>query len=73
MKNDWILDVLADLRAYALENAMPALSEQLGDARLIAANEIAALRNGPGQGKAAHDRRQSDAARRAVGEVGDGN
>ncbi len=73
MKNDWIVDVLADLRAYALEHDMPALSEQLDDARVIAATEIAALGPEQGQGKTAHDRRQADATRRTFGEAGNGN
>ncbi len=73
MKNDWILEVLADLRAYALEHDLPALSEQLDDARVIAATEIAALGDEQGQGKTAHDRRQTVVTRRAFGEAGNSN
>ena len=41
MQNDWILDVLADLKSFAIANGMCALAEQLDDATLIAAAEIA--------------------------------
>ena len=44
MKNEWILDVLDDLRSFAQDHRLPALSEQLDDARLIAASELAAQR-----------------------------
>ncbi len=40
-KNDWILDVLADLKAFASSNGLFAISEQLDDTMLIAANELA--------------------------------
>lgn len=55
MKNDWILDVLDDLRAFAHDHHLPALSEQLDDARLIAASELAAQR----EERAAHDRHRA--------------
>ncbi|WP_158217951.1 hypothetical protein [Marinibacterium profundimaris] len=41
MQNDWILDVLADLKSFATANGMTNLAEQLDDATLIAAAEIA--------------------------------
>ena len=41
MANDWIIDVLADLRTYAGANGLTALAEQLDDATLVAAAEIA--------------------------------
>ncbi|MGB0900457.1 hypothetical protein [Halocynthiibacter sp.] len=41
MKNDWILDVLTDLKSFALQNGLNALSEQLDDTTLIAASELA--------------------------------
>ncbi|MDQ2092120.1 hypothetical protein [Marimonas arenosa] len=41
MKNDWILDVLTDLKAFAKANGLVALAEQLEDASLVAAAEIA--------------------------------
>lgn len=44
MANDWILDVLADLRAFASLNEMPRFAEHLDDATLAAAAEIAAAK-----------------------------
>ncbi len=41
MAQDWIVDVLADLRSFALQNNMGALAEQLDDTILVAATEIA--------------------------------
>ena len=41
MAHDWILDVLADLKAYASKNGLPALVNELDEATLIAATEIA--------------------------------
>lgn len=41
MAHDWILDVLADLKAYARKNGLPALVNELDEATLIAATEIA--------------------------------
>lgn len=43
MRSDWILDVLADLRSFAMSNELPALAEQLDDTAIIALAEIAAL------------------------------
>ncbi|MDA7964062.1 hypothetical protein [Ruegeria sp.] len=40
-QNEWILDVLSDLNAFAVANGLTALAEQLDDTRLIAAAEIA--------------------------------
>ncbi len=50
MHNDWILDVLADLRSFALANDLAALAEQLDDTTLVAANEIASKAKGTGHG-----------------------
>ncbi len=41
MKKDWMIDVLADLRACALNNKMTVLAEHLDDAILVAAAELA--------------------------------
>lgn len=46
MTNDWILDVLADLRAFADANGLSATGEHLDDAVIAAAAEIAALEEG---------------------------
>jgi len=40
-QNEWILDVLSDLKAFAVANGLTELAEQLDDTRLIAAAEIA--------------------------------
>ncbi len=37
---DWIIDVLADIRAFALDSNMMALSEHLDDAIILAATEL---------------------------------
>jgi hypothetical protein len=39
--NKWILDVLTDLKAFALANDLGVLAGQLDDTTLIAATEIA--------------------------------
>ena len=44
-QNEWILDVLSDLGAFAVENGLTALAEQLDDTKLIAAAEIASRKN----------------------------
>lgn len=46
MANDWILDVLSDLKAFADKNGLAQTAEQLDDAALIAALEIAAHEGG---------------------------
>jgi hypothetical protein len=43
MANDWILDVLTDLKAFATENGLSALASQLDDTALVAAAEISSL------------------------------
>lgn len=40
MANDWIIDVLADLKTFAADNGLLALAKQLDDTALIAAAEI---------------------------------
>ncbi len=42
MAQDWIIDVLADLRQHAVRNYHMRLAEQLDDAILIAAVELRA-------------------------------
>ena len=46
MQHEWILDVLADLRCYAVSNELAAVAEQLEDARLTAMAEIASAHEG---------------------------
>ncbi|MDD9741788.1 MAG: hypothetical protein RID15_00060 [Marinovum algicola] len=50
MQHDWILDVLADLKTFALSNGLPALAEQLDDARIVAMAEQASCTEGTGIG-----------------------
>lgn len=40
MCNEWIIDVLSDLRGFAVKQAMPDLAEHLDDAILMAAAQI---------------------------------
>lgn len=46
MKNDWIIDVLADLNNFAKTNGLPALAKQLEETALVASVELAS--NGVG-------------------------
>ena len=46
MSNSWILDVLADLKSFAIRNDLAALAEQLDDTTLIAATELASKDGG---------------------------
>ena len=46
MHNEWILDVLTDLRAFAHQNGLPVLAEHLDDTRLLAATELASISEG---------------------------
>jgi len=41
MQNDWIIDVLTDLSAFAKCNGLPALAEQLEETALVASVELA--------------------------------
>lgn len=41
MPHDWLINVLNDLRVYALRNGLPALADQMVEARIVAAAEIA--------------------------------
>ncbi len=40
MRNDWILDVLTDLRSFAEQNGLTASAEQLSDACVVVAAEL---------------------------------
>ena len=46
MKNEWILDVLSDLRNFAHNNGFSVLAEQLDDTKLVAASELTSDRKG---------------------------
>ena len=41
MEQNWIIDVLADLRSFARKNDMPLLTAQLEEAATVASGEIA--------------------------------
>ena len=41
MKNDWIIDVLMDLRKFSAKNELSYLAEHLDDTITVAATEIA--------------------------------
>ncbi len=41
MKNDWIIDVLADLNSFAKSNGLPALAKQLEETAILASVELA--------------------------------
>ncbi len=41
MRNEWILDVLTDLKTFARTNGMPTLAEQLDDTVIVALAEAA--------------------------------
>jgi len=66
MRNDWILDVLADLKSFAQANGLPSLAEQLRDTADLAAIEIASTET---RGRAQHgDEFSSGSYPRAVGD-----
>lgn len=66
MQNDWILDVLSDLKSFAVANGMGVLAEQLDDTRLVAAAEIASHAREAERHR--HD--EQSAARSDIGDVG---
>lgn len=40
MTNDWIIDVLTDLKKFSAKNEMISLTEQLDDTIMVAATEL---------------------------------
>jgi hypothetical protein len=64
MSNNWILDVLADLKSFALRNELHSLAEQLDDTTLVAATEIASLEGGARQALHADATRDGTISRR---------
>lgn len=50
MGQDWILDVLTDLKTFARANGMPSLAAQLDDATFVAQAELASLAEENGVG-----------------------
>ena len=49
MGQEWILDVLAYIHRFAVNNRMPQLAEQLDDALMVATTEMASNANSAGQ------------------------
>jgi hypothetical protein len=49
MRHDWIFDVLADLRSYALQNDLQALAAQVESAMATARTELAVQAGGTGR------------------------
>ena len=43
MKNEWIIDVLADLNSFAKANGYPALAKQLEETAILASVEMTPL------------------------------
>ena len=43
MQNEWILDVIADVRSFARQNNLPDLASHMDTAWLLASAEIASL------------------------------
>ncbi len=43
MGNDWIIDVLADLKSFAQKNDLPLLAVQLDETALVAQAEISQM------------------------------
>jgi len=46
MAQNWMIDVLTDLRRFARDNKMPVLTEQLDDTILVAAAELSQAAHG---------------------------
>ncbi|MDA5095258.1 hypothetical protein O2N63_14310 [Aliiroseovarius sp. KMU-50] len=63
MANEWIIDVLTDLMAYARKNDLSVTAEALDDARLIALTEIANAADRKAEMMQPHDRQPGTAAR----------
>ncbi len=58
MQNEWILDVLADLRTFAHQNGLSTLAEHLDDTRLVAATALTSN----GEGRTGNECRTAQAA-----------
>lgn len=66
MQDEWILDVLADLRAFASQNGLGVLAEQIDDTRIVAAAELASK----AEGKTGYERASATAAGHDSGGAG---
>lgn len=63
MQNEWILDVLADLRTFARQNGLGVLAEQIDDTKLVAAAELTSKGTSPREGMTGYERATATAAR----------
>ncbi len=66
MQNEWILDVLTDLRTFARRNGLGTLAIQLEDTRQVAARELAS----DNEGCAGNESSPALAAGRNIGGLG---
>jgi len=64
MKNDWILDVLTDLKSFAHMNSLPQLADRLSDVADLAALELASA-----EGKACSVHGHRHASRENLGKA----
>ncbi len=55
MSNDWIIDVLTDLKAFAEQNGLDASADMLGDARLVVLAELASVADGKAEITLGHE------------------
>ncbi|WP_300517273.1 hypothetical protein [Aliiroseovarius sp.] len=55
MSNDWIIDVLTDLRAFAERNGLEASADVLDDARLVILAELASQAGGKAENTLGHE------------------
>ncbi|MCI2400448.1 hypothetical protein [Aliiroseovarius subalbicans] len=55
MANEWIIDVLTDLKAFAERNGLEATVDVLDDARLVALAELASSAGGKAETTRAHE------------------
>ena len=53
MRQEWIHDVLRDLKAFAAANDLPAFAQKISEAEAVLAAELAARGGGGGQGSSA--------------------
>ncbi|WP_420557133.1 hypothetical protein [Roseovarius sp.] len=67
MQNEWILDVLADLRTFARQNGLAELAEQIDDTRLVAAAELVSKSTPAREGTTGYERATATAARTDLG------
>lgn len=63
MNNEWMIDVLADLRKFAQKQAMLDLAEHLDDAIVLAAVEIRNHDEGRGPGEGVNDKKTGNVSR----------